>query len=602
MLKKPFMTLFNIKKSIQAKIFITFMMLIVFTIISITIIWCENVTRAIESNAISHIQDVIKSSNSRLEDKLSSLDNIIKTISNDRKDIINIIKNPLLFQESSYKQEVSTLLEPYFAPNANSIYGICIADLNGNFSKSGNPYLPTEYMNTDWVKNIISGNGENVYILKNLHTSATEFDHSKKSYLTLGKAILEDENVIGFIFIDIKPSVIISAYGTNMMNGIATSLIIDKNSNIIFWNNNALAGEDINNLIKTTPQSINEYTVQKLKINGLVQFVVSNTSAYTDWTSIVLVPNSVLEKQYINAIKETLFYAVIILLLVIIISMLLSLNITYKLKRLRNFALYYKDNNFVIPDELSKIHSEDEVGELAIAFSDMLAKINQQMLDIKQQDKQKRKYEIEALQAQINPHFLYNTLNTIKHLGEIQNANNICCVTTSLISLLKYSVNSEEKFVDINSEIEYIKNYMNIQQYRYFREIPVIYDIEEAILNKKTIKMLLQPIVENSLKHGLAVANEDSYIIIKGYQIENEIEFKIIDNGTGIPEDKLEKILTKKQNGNKFGGIGLANVNKRIKLFFGENYGINIDSIENVQTIVSINMPIISEGENTDDL
>ena len=218
------------------------------------------------------------------------------------------------------------------------------------------------------------------------------------------------------------------------------------------------------------------------------------------------------------------------------------------------------------------------------------------MENIKVNEKHKRIAEIKTLQAQINPHFLSNTLNTVKWLANAQKADNIETLVSSLIKLLHVSMGKGGDYISIREEIEYIRSYIQIQEFRYFDKFEVIFNIEEDILDYKILKFILQPIIENSIIHGIGPMDQKGLISVKAYKSEEELFFSVTDNGAGICDDKIEQVLKSNGSSSTFSRIGIYNVNERIKLNFGEQYGLNIQSVEGLYTSVEIILPIIKEN------
>lgn len=222
---------------------------------------------------------------------------------------------------------------------------------------------------------------------------------------------------------------------------------------------------------------------------------------------------------------------------------------------------------------------------------------NSAKLPIPHYSKKKADMEFQILQAQINPHFLYNTLDSIKWLAVIQNVHNISSMTNSLINLLKYNISRNNKTVMLSEELESVKNYVNIQKYRYGDIFEVTYDVNEDLLEYRILKFILQPIVENAIFHGFENMEGNCLIKIIARKKDEYLIIEIIDNGIGITNERLEDIQSPNKDKGKFSGIGLRNIEERIKLYFGEKYGLTIDSKLHEGTHVSLFLPIISNEE-----
>ncbi len=225
----------------------------------------------------------------------------------------------------------------------------------------------------------------------------------------------------------------------------------------------------------------------------------------------------------------------------------------------------------------------------------MIDELNQQIENIKAKEQQRTLAEFKALQAQINPHFIANTLNNVAWMAKMQKADNIESVVTSMIKLLNSSMGRGPDIITIEEEIENIKSYINIQEYKYIKKIGVNIDFDAEILKYKILKFILQPIVENSMIHGLGPKQGQGFITIKGYADDGDISIIVEDNGVGMTQNEMDLLLKGEENGSRerFSSIGLRNVNERIRLAYGEKYGLHIKSQKDVFTSVEIRIPII---------
>ncbi len=270
-------------------------------------------------------------------------------------------------------------------------------------------------------------------------------------------------------------------------------------------------------------------------------------------------------------------------MIAILLSYVFSMSISGPLKKLVRAMNEAKMGNLsvIVADT-----STDEIGEVTSNFNNMLNEIRNLLDNVKNKEKQKRIAELKALQAQIN---------TVKWLASIQKADNIESIIASLIHLLHISMGKGEDLISIREEIEYIVNYINILEYRYFNKFKVNFEIEDEILEYKIPKLLLQPIVENSLIHGIEPMEGQGLIVVKGFRYEDNVKITVTDNGVGIPEGKLKKLLDNEDLPLKirFSGIGIGNVRERIQMNFGEQYGLHIESVLNLFTTTEITIPII---------
>jgi two-component system, sensor histidine kinase YesM len=251
------------------------------------------------------------------------------------------------------------------------------------------------------------------------------------------------------------------------------------------------------------------------------------------------------------------------------------------------------------------VRGNDELGELAHHFRKMLRKINDLISIIVRKQAANKDAEIRALQAQINAHFIYNVLETIKMMAEIEYKYEISRALTSLGRMMRYSMNWSRQFVTLREEITNIKNYIALLNIRFDNEIQLSIDIPEELLEHEMLKMALQPIVENAANHGIEPRGEGGTLWIGAYVTGKIMNLEIKDNGIGMGDAELESlreaIKLQEDAGDAPGvrrGIGLKNVNERIKLYYGNEYGIEIESKKDEFTSVVMKLPYLgSSGE-----
>jgi two-component system sensor histidine kinase YesM len=236
----------------------------------------------------------------------------------------------------------------------------------------------------------------------------------------------------------------------------------------------------------------------------------------------------------------------------------------------------------------------NELDNLSESFNNMVYQIRQLMEDIVTVEHNKNELELEVLHAQINPHFLYNTLNTIRWMAKIKGEDSISDALVALVKLLRVSISFGKNMIMLQDEIEYIENYILIQKLRFNQLFEIHYDIKEEHKKLYIPKLILQPIVENSLIYGIDEAEKrEETIIINIFTREKDdhIEIVVKDNGCGIDEEVLANIFKQEQDINRFSKVGLNNVNQRLKLYLGEAFGLQIISTVGIGTTVIISVP-----------
>ena len=315
----------------------------------------------------------------------------------------------------------------------------------------------------------------------------------------------------------------------------------------------------------------------------------------TGWKLIQVIPYDYLfsdvEKLKIVFLVFSVFYIVFSIIIALGLSIMLVDPITKLVKKMKEA----ETGNF---DVQIVVNKNDEIGLLGKTFNKMIFEIKYLVQMIKEEEKFKKELELESLHAQINPHFLYNTLNSIKWMAKMQGAKNISSTVTALTKLLRVSISIGNEKITLEEEVEYVKNYILIQKVRFNEQFEVSYSIEENCKKCSIPKLILQPIVENSIIYGI---NDNERNILKininAYSKENLLIVDVVDNGPGIENNVLKTILNTKKDVNKFSAVGLNNVNERLKLYYGDEYGISIKTEVNEGTNVRITIPyLISEG------
>lgn len=390
-----------------------------------------------------------------------------------------------------------------------------------------------------------------------------------------------------------KTGILILGISENELRKLYSGYIDEYSSiYIIDEQNNLISNIDNLNFNKIPHMVINymyKYSGSNIvsKVNNEKILMTHYTIKTTNWKVFLMDDLNHLLSNF-NSINY--LYLVVIGIYFIITIILCSVFLTKFTKPIQ--VLYQnmekvKANNF---DVTVPILSNDEIGDLSHKFNSMIERIKQLMENLLKEQEEKRQAELITLQTQINPHFLYNTLASIRYLIYTEKKEDVDNIILSLIRILKNSLSDTEEFVSIQKEISILEDYILIQKFAFSQKVTVDIHMEEDILSCKTIKLILQPLVENAFMHGLKPKNSNGYLSIKGYSRENMVCFEIYDNGVGfIPKADIKKKYRR--------GIGLQNVKDRIELTFGKKYSLNIDSRPDEFTKITINIPKIASEE-----
>jgi len=243
------------------------------------------------------------------------------------------------------------------------------------------------------------------------------------------------------------------------------------------------------------------------------------------------------------------------------------------------------------------VQGEYEVVALAKRFNLMTAKIKSLMGQVVDEQEAKRKSDLSALQAQINPHFLYNTLDSVIWMAENGKHQEVVKMVTALARLFRISISRGRNVITVKEELAHAENYLTIQQMRYKDQFEYTFDVDETVLEYKTMKLILQPIIENAIYHGIRQMVDLGEIAIRAYSEEDKLIFVVEDNGLGMNEDIRSRILKEYDKHDektvRVGGVGVTNVFERIQLMYGKDYGIQIESEIEEGTKVTLTIPVI---------
>jgi len=450
-----------------------------------------------------------------------------------------------------------------------------------------------DFFNDSVYRKLRESTGEKVLIP--IHKSDYLFAPGKNVF-SLGRKIFNFKEGIytGYILIDCDAKVF-----DDICNGVNIGksgfiFITDEDENLLYE-----SGKMKNNI---NVSEITRKTRGQNNVDSIVDFgtrktiLVSDTSEYTGLTVIGILPYAEV-LQRVSGIKTVFFtLSLICIFLVLGSSIVISRSVTRPMRDLKNAMREFERGN---TDIRVSIHSYNEIGELSHSFNQLLQKINNLLASIKSIEIKKREAELESLKSQINPHFLYNTLESIRMMAVLDDNHEIASASEALANLFRYSVRQRKEIVDVKFEIQHAKNYILLQKIRYGDKFDVIYDIDDNVMNCKTLKFTLQPLVENAIYHGLEKKRGKGLLKLNAHIIDNKLQFEVEDNGAGIQLKRLaelrEYIVSRVDD--SIQSIGLKNINERVFLYFGKEYGLNINSVPGEGTSVKLIIPVFYDEE-----
>ncbi len=366
-------------------------------------------------------------------------------------------------------------------------------------------------------------------------------------------------------------------------------IVADNNGKIIVKPDNVNLDNNIGQQLLSSLSSVSGNF--KEKMDGKDYFITYTSSQVTGWKIISLVPMKSINKNIYIARNITILVGFLILFGIVVFSIRVSNFIFKPIKYLTGEVKKVEEGNLDIKIETT---SQDEIGDLSDGFGNMIQKIQSLILQKEEEQKKLKTAELVALQSQINPHFLYNTIDTaLWHAKEIE-SNEIQEILLALARFYRISLSRGSNLITIADELDHVRSYLKIESIRFEGKFDVEFDVDDAILNHQIIKITLQPLVENAIKHGIRKRSGKGKIIISGRMEEDRIVIQVADNGAGMSEEQLNKIFQKVDvmyyNN---GSYGVRNVNDRLTLQFGDSFGLKYRSIQGEGTWVDVVIPIL---------
>ena len=330
---------------------------------------------------------------------------------------------------------------------------------------------------------------------------------------------------------------------------------------------------------------------------GAKRQVTVKTVGYTGWKLVGVVPADNIWDNYGQLLLFFLFVVLFSIFLLVFVNLHLSERISVPIKTLERAVKELEAGREEVDIDVSGPY---EIERLGHSIRSMVSTMRHLMDDIIEQEAQKRRSELDVLQSQINPHFLYNTLDSVVWMTENGRTDEAILMVTSLARFFRISLSRGSNIIPIADELEHARHYLTIQKMRYKNKFSAVIAAEDGVEGLYTIKLIVQPILENAIYHGMAYADGDGEIAVRARRDGEDVVIEVADNGPGMPEEMVERLLDQSYAaapGTKGSGIGLRNVHQRIRLTFGEEYGLAIHSEPDAGTTVCIRLPVLEGPE-----
>ena len=530
-----------------------------------------------ERNAATSSQQLLDQVSLNLENYISGMSQISETICG------------RLSQNSQDSRDRLEYLLETTASIREDIVSMAVYDRSGNVlvSNPAGGYDETfRVSEQEWFQRAVSDPGDYIYLPPHVERI---YEGNRPWVVSLCRGVMAEgpngpETFV--VIVDMNFSTIEQLCSKVSLGTRGYIYIVDPMGNIIYHPQQqllylGLKTENIQDTLNRSPGSHVEL------FQGERRVLTIKDMAFTHWkiTGISYVNELVADRVSLG--NSILAIALVVLVLEVAASLFISKRITRPIIRLEDQMKKVESGNFDIRVEEE---GEDEVKRLSRTFNLMIARIRQLMEQNIQEQEEIRKSELKALQAQINPHFLYNTLDSIVWMNENRKYEGVTVMVNALAKLFRISISKGNEVITVADELEHARSYMTIQQIRYKNKFDYSIQADPCVLGMRTLKLVLQPILENAIYHGVANLQEKGTIRISAELDSGAIVFQVADNGYGIKPDALKGIL-KREPKNEQSSVGLKNVNERIRLYYGEDYGIEIISELEVGTTVRIRVP-----------
>ena len=595
-----FKKLFDIfRKNIKYKLFVTYIVIISIPILFFGFLSYEMSSSVLQNDFIKYKQQINEQVVRNIDENLKNLTRQSMSVYTNMDDILFVMNTPTNKLDTQYLQAYDRVADFFRSviQSNDKIFGFTLTSLDGEIKFYIDRYVGNlnlfNVKDEPWFSNTLSLNGSPLLLGPHLNKFLSPDSYNRNPVISISRALidLEKDEACGILVLD-QDITQFSGIATNVeIDPEETIAIIDKTSTIISSN------KSLNDSVSKTLLSVTSPGVpgfRRVEIEGENMLITYGESKEFGWKVISMLPVSVINQKGLFLRNINLSLLIILIIVSFILSILISNFITFPLKKLMLSFKKLQQGDF---DVRVSIKGEDELARIGSTFNTMVANIHGLIEQKYEIGILRKQAELESLQSQINPHFLYNTLSSIKTVIQRRDFDKALIIVQNLSDIFRYNLNRGKYIVKFSEELEHMKKYLFIQECRFMGKYEVFFDIDEEVLDLDIIRLTLQPIVENAIYHGIEAKRGKGEIRIAAKVFKDEYYIYISDNGPGIPEQELLQInqaldntpeVQLKGNPEK---QGIYNVNARIKFHFGNSYGLKIVSNPNINTTVKITLP-----------
>ena len=442
--------------------------------------------------------------------------------------------------------------------------------------------------NTEWYRDLHSGSGRSLWALNSI--SMPKHEEQVVSYIRYIVDLQDYANDLGVIKIDILQSELDEIVSRANISSYGASFLVNSNGTVISSSGGAVSTEILTLVAGQHTESVSPKW--KSMANGSI--IGIQRIANTDWTLISVISGRDIRAAGNTLLSDVLIFMLVVVLIGAILVVFLAWAVTYRIRTLADHITQSGKSHSPIP---VTVHGTDEVCVLTDSYNQMIEEMDRYSKLQFELGKNVEKAEMKALQVQINPHFLYNTLDIINFIALENGTYDICSVVQNLARFYKLSLSGGLDIVPVKNELDLIQSYVNLLNLKYEDSITLNIDVPEAIKESTILKLILQPIVENAILHGIQEKPEPvGTVSIKGFFEEGAVVLAVSDDGVGMSPEMLEQ-LRQGANSTLDHGYGIKNVVRRIQLHYGDDYRLRFESQPGKGTTVYIRVPYTSSEE-----
>ncbi|WP_217593612.1 sensor histidine kinase [Cohnella sp. GbtcB17] len=584
--------------SMQQKLLIVFLTLVCLPLVMISYASSYYYTKSIKANTSAYGTEMTSKMLQKLDDYVTDLYNM-SAMPLYNKDFLNWLADPETSLEKSRGMDLYITNLNKIKPDTVSVY---VFDNYGTVTlnvKTGGKRNNLDQVRNEWSQIAAQGDGRPMLV------STQEVSTGKEAYYAFS-VIRElkqtkDLSPIGFIVFDTNITAIKRQIEDFDQVTKGKTVLVDDRDRVVFDSEGQLTTRDLSADASIRQATGNEGSFP-YEMDGKKYITTYAKSSLTGWKMFVYIPMAEATRQATVTRNVTLLTSAGFVLAALLIAIAISYALTRPLSKIKLLMQEVQTGNL---DVSFNQKYRDEVGLLGRHFNIMVTRIRDLLEEVKETQTRKKEAEYAALQSQINPHFIYNTLETIRMKAELNDDEEVADMTFTLGKLLRYGVNHGEQRVSIADELEHLYNYVVLQNMRFSNKYTLIVDIPERDLTLPSIKLMLQPVVENAIHHAFKQRTGPGTIRI-GIRHEGELcIIAVADDGSGMSETQLKEIRDHVYGQRPLAvagrGIGLRNVHERIKMQFGESYGLRVDSRPGEGTTVELAIPGRQDEEEADE-